>query len=101
FGKGVIVNTDGSASGTFYNVLDGSTALGAQTITVNGLVTSGAYNANGSVTYSGSATLDMGDGTPPTSLPFVVTATPQGLTLAIGTTTLPTQSITSGSIDFN
>lgn len=99
FGKGVVVNGDGSASGDFYNVLDGSTALGPRSITLTGLVRSGSLNPDGSVTFGGTSSLDMGDGTPATSVPFSVTATSQGLTLVIGTTTLPTQTLIAGGID--
>jgi hypothetical protein len=99
FGKGVVLNPDGSATGDFYNVLDGSTAVGPRTITVTGLVSSGSLNPNGSVTFGGNCSLDMGDGSPPTSVPFSVTATSQGLTLVIGTTTLPTQTVIAGAID--
>jgi len=99
FGKGLVVNADGSATGDFYNVLHGSTALGPQNITVTGLVSSGSLNPDGSVTYGGTSTVDMGDGTPPTSVPFSATATSQGITLVIGTTTLPTQTLVSGGID--
>lgn len=99
FGKGLVINADGSASGDFYTVLDGTTLLGPRAITVTGLVSSGTVNADGSVTFGGSSSVDMGDGSPPASLPFSVTATTQGLTLVIGTTTLPTQLLASGGID--
>lgn len=98
FGKGLVVNSDGSATGDFYNVLDGSTAVGPRVITVAGRVSSGSLNPDGSVTFSGSSSVDMGDGTN-LSLPFSVTATSQGLTLVLGSTTLPTQTLSSGGID--
>ena len=99
FGKGVVLNSDGSASGDFYNVLDGSTVIGPQTITVTGVVSYGSLNADGSATFGGSSWVDMGDGTPGSSLPFTVTATSMGITLVLGATTLPTQTLTSGGVD--
>jgi hypothetical protein len=99
FGKGVVLNSDGSASGDFYNVLDGSTAVGPQTITVTGVVSYGSLNANGSATFGGSSWVDMGDGKPGSSVPFTVTATSMGITLVLGATTLPTQTLTSGGVD--
>ena len=99
FGTGLVVNSNGSATGDFFNILDGTTAVGPRSITVSGRVGSGSLNPDGSVTYSGSSSVDMGDGTQPLSLPFSVTVTSQGLTLVLGTTTLPTQTLSSGGID--
>src|SRR2546426_139943 len=99
FGKGIVLYPNGAGEGDFYAALDGTTALGPQTITVSGVVTSGSVNADGSVTFGGGSSVDMGDGSAPLALPFTVTATTQGLTLVLGSTTLPTQLLTSGGID--
>ena len=101
FGKGLVIYADGSGIGNFYTVLDGSSVLGPQSITVTGVVTSGSANADGSVTFAGASSVDMGDGTPPLSVPFSATVTSGGLTLVLGGTTLPTQTITDGGIDIN
>jgi hypothetical protein len=41
----------------------------------------------------------MGDGSPPTDVPFSAIATADGLQLTIGATELPTQTIGAGAID--
>ena len=100
FGQGVAIYSSGEATGDFFTILSGTSALGApQTITVTGVATSGSGNGGGSGTFSGISSVDMGDGSAPVSLPFSVTVTNQGLTLVLGTVTLPTQTLTSGGID--
>src|SRR3989454_6260976 len=78
----------------------GLSALGQpQDISVEGEATSGAVKADGSSTFSGTCTIDMGGGTPPlTGVPFTVTSTTNSLLLILGGTTLPTASVTAGSI---
>jgi hypothetical protein len=99
FGLGVLIHSDGSAEGDFETVLAGTSLLGApQYITLEGAVSAGASNVGGSVTFSGTARLDLGDGSVPTSVPFSVTATTSGLQLSIGTSVLPTQTLSAGSI---
>jgi hypothetical protein len=61
-------------------------------------VTTGATNVDGSVTLSGSGTLDMGDGSLPLNVPLVLVVTTTGLQLTIDTTTLPTLPVSEGSI---
>jgi hypothetical protein len=101
FGEGLEVG-GGYGLGQFYTTLAGTTVLGApQYITLNGQVTGGSGNGDGSVTFSGTASLDLGDGTIPTSVPFSVTTTTTGLTLVIGATTLPAQTVTPASISIN
>ena len=70
----------------------GTSLIGlSQWITITGWITSGTSNPDGSVTLNGVCTLDMGDGTAPTGgLPLVANAGPAGLTLTVGSTTLPT-----------
>ncbi len=100
FGLGVIIYADGSAVGEFQSLLLGTSVLGAsQNISIDGKVTTGAANADGSVTFGGTCTLDMGDGTLPTAgVPFSVTLATGGMTLVIGTTTLPAQTLSPGSV---
>jgi hypothetical protein len=100
FGLGVIIYADGSAVGEFQSLLLGTSLLGAsQNISVNGKVTTGAVNSIGSVTFGGTCTVDMGDGTLPTAgVPFSVTLSTDGMTLLIGTTTLPAQTLSPGSV---
>jgi hypothetical protein len=99
-GTGMFINSDGSAAGDFHTVLLGTSLLGLpQEITVEGEVSSGVLGADGSATFSGSATVDLGDGSLPfLEVPFMVTATPQGLVLTLGTSTLPPATLTAGSI---
>ena len=97
---GVIIYGDSTAEGDFETVLSGVGLLGAtQYITVEGKVSAGTTNVDASVTFSGTATVDMGDGTVPLiGVPFSVTATTQGLQLVIGLTTLAPQTLTGGTI---
>lgn len=96
---GVLINASGSAEGDFLIVLAGTSLLGqAQEITLEGTVVGGLLNGPGNVTFSGSGALDLGDGTVPVRVPFVVTTTTEGLQVAIAGTALPTQALTSGSI---
>lgn len=100
FGNGVVIYPDGSATGDFFTILAGTSLNGlAQYITVTGRATSGTFNSDGSATFGGVSVVDMGDGSGLLTLPFSVTATAQSLTLVLGTTVLPTQSLTSGGID--
>lgn len=99
FGHGVIVYGDGTGEGDFFTVLNGTSLLGApQSVVVSGVVANGSWNADGSVTFGGTSSVNMGDGTPPVSMPFTVTATTGGLTLVLGGTTLPTQTLADGGI---
>ena len=99
-GQGVSLAQDGSATGQFQAVLVGASLLGGhQNVTVEGEVRSGFAIAVGSATFSGTATVDMGDGTPPVpGVPFTVTASTGGLSLILGGTALPTATLTAGSI---
>jgi hypothetical protein len=99
FGIGVVIRSNGSAVGEFQTVLLGTSLLGSpQSISLEGAVSSGLLNADGSATFSGTATLDMGDGSLPTTVPFAATITTGGLQLTIGTTPLPAQGLGAGSI---
>jgi hypothetical protein len=97
-GGGAIIETNGTAVGDFQTVLSGTTITGQpQNIVVEGVVASGTLNPNGSVTFGGTSTVDTGAGVL-SGIPFSVTMTTSGLQLVIGTTTLPTQSLTEGGI---
>ena len=98
-GTGVFIAPDGSASGTFHAVLRGSALGSAREITVEGKVTAGSIGADGRATFNGTASVDLGDGTPPLpSVFFSVIAAEDGLVLAIDSTTLPAAGLTGGAI---
>src|SRR5207244_4825230 len=64
FGVGVLISSDGSASGDLHAILTGADLLGLPaSVTVNGWITAGRANADGSVTLSGTA-----DGVPLTAV---------------------------------
>ena len=99
-GQGVSLAQDGSATGQFQAVLFGTSLLGApQEVTVEGEVRNGFAVGVGSASFSGTATVDMGDGTPPLpGVPFTVTASTGSLGLILGATALPTASLSAGSL---
>jgi hypothetical protein len=105
-GFGLVIASDGSASGQFHTLLLGISLLGQkQNISVNGNADTGSQAAGNIATFSGKCTIDMGDGSPPTpTVPFTVTVTTnssdQGsLGLLLGLTTLPDATINSGSMN--
>ena len=99
-GQGMYIAQDGSATGHFHAVLLGTSLLGTpQNVTVEGEVGGGSVGADGSATFSGTATVDMGDGTLPLSgVPFTVTASAGSLGLILNAVALPTATVTAGSI---
>ena len=99
-GQGMFIAPGGSATGQFQAVLLGTSLLGAaQNITVEGEVGGGSVGADGSATFSGTATVDMGDGTLPLpGVPFTVTASAGSLGLILNAVALPTATVTAGSI---
>jgi len=59
----------------------------------------GTLTLGGASTFSGTATVDMGDGTLPLSgVPFTVTASAGSLGLILNAVALPTATVTAGSI---
>jgi hypothetical protein len=101
FGIGVLIYTDGTATGQFQTTLVGTSIVSGleQDIEVEGDATAGVLNADGSRTFSGSVTVDMGDGTPPVAnVPFTITATATSLLLSLGSTNFPSTTLTDGSI---
>ena len=99
-GQGMYIAQDGSATGQFQAVLLGTSPLGTpQNVTVEGEVGGGSVGADGSATFSGTATVDMGDGTLPLpGVPFTVTASAGSLGLILNAVALPTATVTAGSI---
>jgi hypothetical protein len=99
-GQGMFIAPDGSATGAFQVVLVGTSPLGTpQNVTVDGEVGSGSVGADGSATFSGTATVDMGDGTLALAgVPFTVTVSTGGLALTLAATALPNATVTAGSI---
>jgi len=99
-GLGLSIAPDGAATGRFVATLLGASALGQpQAIEVDGRVTGGSVGPDGSVTFSGIAAVDIGDGSLPLlDVPFSVTATTNSLLLNLGTSTLAPASLTGGSI---
>jgi hypothetical protein len=99
-GTGVFIDADGSAMGQFHAVLHGVSLPGqARDVIVEGRVVSGSLAENGSVTFSGIATLDMGAGAMSLlGLPFAVTASTDGLQLVLDATSLPPVTLPGGSI---
>jgi hypothetical protein len=100
FAKGVTIDGSGAATGQFQTLLLGTSLLGQpRNITVEGEASSGTVNADGSATFGGISTVDLGDGSLPLlNVPFSVTVTNQGLRLTIGATTLPAATLTEGRI---
>jgi len=96
YSLGVRSGTD-STYGDVHAEFTGISPLGLyQIISVDGWITSGSI-AGGTMTFSGTATLDMGDGPPPTgglSLTGTVNAT--GITLTVNGSTLPALPKTDG-----
>ena len=98
-GTGVFIEANGSASGTFHAVLRGSALGDPREIKLDGKVGGGSVAADGHATFSGTASLDLGDGLPPLpSVAFSVTAGADGVVLAIDSTTLPAAGLTTGAV---
>jgi hypothetical protein len=76
FGIGVTIRADGSAQGHFLCLMAGrSDILGLPVMAVQGQVTEGSDNADGSATFSGSGSVNLGNGQIFTGVPFTVTVT--------------------------
>jgi hypothetical protein len=93
-------SADGSVTGDIEVQFTGMSLLGlSQLVTVTGWITSGTITG-GTATLNGTATLDMGDGPPPTGgHSLVVTITATGITVNVGGTALPTLPKTDGFIN--
>jgi hypothetical protein len=98
-GTGVFIEADGSASGTFHAVLKGTALGSSREITVEGDVSEGSIGTDGRANFNGTASVNMGDGTPPLpSVFFSVIAGTDGVVLRIDSTMLPAAGLTAGAI---
>jgi hypothetical protein len=98
-GIGVFIDPNGSAAGVFHAVLVGRSLLGQSQIAVEGEVTGGGFGPFGNANFSGVATVDFGNGTPPLpGVPFSVTVTGGSVALALGSTTLSPAAMSANSI---
>ncbi|SRR5712692_130074 len=104
-GIGVTIYSTGSAVGQFQTTLIGVSALGlTQNIEVVGKPTAGSLSAANIATFSGTCSVDMGDGTLPLpNVPFTVVVATNAeskgsLTLTLGTTNLPAATVNTGSM---
>lgn len=76
FGIGVSIFGNGSAKGHFECLMAGNAdILGLPLMAVEGKVSNGSANADGSVTFSGVATVNLGNGTMFKDVPFSVKVT--------------------------
>ena len=103
FGMGVLLAAGGT-SGDFESTLIGTSTAGVpQTILVQGKPTAGSGSVSGA-NFSGLSIVDMGDGTPAVSgVPFALTVSLGAdgkwtMLMILGTTSLPTATLSSGSI---
>jgi hypothetical protein len=122
FGIGVTIRGDGSAKGHFLCLMAGrSDILGLPIMAVQGQVTEGSDNADGSVTFSGSGTVNLGNGQIFAGVPFTVTVTagdpdvgtlqltvigafdgvPGDAFIGNGNYDLPTETVRSGRIEIH
>lgn len=100
---GMGVSVAGSLTeGQFQTTLIGVSLLGLeQDIQVEGKASSGASSSNSAI-FSGTCTVEMGDGTPPVSgVPFTVVVATNAdgtgsLTLTLGATNLPAATVNEG-----
>jgi hypothetical protein len=98
-GVGVFIDPNGSATGVFHAVLMGHSLIGQSRITVEGQVSGGGLGSSGNANFNGVATVDLGDGGPPSpGVPFSVTVTGGSLVLALQSTTLSPSGMPADSI---
>ncbi|HEY3211008.1 MAG TPA: hypothetical protein VGL18_14690 [Actinomycetota bacterium] len=75
FGMGVAIQDNGAATGHFLCLMAGrSEFLGLRLMSVEGRVTAGSLNEDGSATFSGVGTVNLGNGQIFRGVPFRVTA---------------------------
>jgi hypothetical protein len=105
-GFGATVTPEGFGLGNVSALLRGVAVLGvSQTVAIVGHVTAGSRTAVNVAILTGTATVDLGDGTPPAAdIPFTLTltkdpATNQGtIGLATGLGNLPNATLNEGSV---
>jgi len=79
FGFGVIIRPNGSARGHFLCQMAGNADfLGLKLMLVEGRVSSGTINPDGSATFNGGGSVNLANGTVFRGIPFTVTVTPGG-----------------------
>jgi hypothetical protein len=100
YGVGIRTTPGGTTYGDLHAEFTGISLIGLyQLISVDGWIT-GMTVTGGTVTLTGTASLDMGDGPPPTDgLPLTGTMDANGLTLTVGGSSLPTLPKTDGYTD--
>jgi hypothetical protein len=119
FGMGVAILGNGAARGHFLCLMAGrSQILGLSLMSVEGRVTEGVLNADGSATFTGVGSVNLGNGTIVREVSFRVTAWPGGpgvgtmqltvigafegvpgdTTIGNGNYDLPNETVTSGRI---
>jgi hypothetical protein len=99
FGLGARLPGGGAATGTLDAQMVGTSVYGQrQTVALDGQVSRGTTNADGSVTFSGQGFVDLPSGQTLADVPFSVTAGAGRLALTVGGTTLPAATVTEGSI---
>ena len=97
-GTGVLIDPDGTAVGSLHAVLRGTVWGQPQLLTLEGKIRRGAVNADGLASFSGTATLDLGDGTPSLPVSWLnVEVSANGLVLTVDSVTLAA-SLASGSV---
>ena len=102
FGIGVRLAGDGTARGVFSGALLNTSVNPTQEITLDGHVTAGSLQAAGTATFSGTCSVDMGDGTPLLlNVPLTATVSiaqdgTQTLQVVVGTTSLPVATANLG-----
>jgi hypothetical protein len=103
--SGVEVGPTGTALGELTVTLVGVTVAGAErNILVEAEANAGSRTAANTAVFSGKATIDMGDGTPPlppVTFSATVVTNAQGtgtLALVLGATTLPVANINDGTV---
>ena len=104
-GFGADIPGDGTATGQFETTLTGTAPNGdPRTVAVAGKVNGGTSGGATTATFSGTCTIDMADGSAVSAnVPFTVTITAGGqgagrITLTLGSTKLPTATVTDGSL---
>ncbi|HMC83303.1 MAG TPA: post-COAP-1 domain-containing protein, partial [Candidatus Polarisedimenticolia bacterium] len=104
-GLGATIASAETAEGQFQTTLTGVSALGLKRlIQMEGIAISGSSGPADTATFSGTCSVDIGDGTPPLlDVPFTVVVVTNtdgkgSLTLTLGTIDLPAAAINEGSV---
>ena len=101
FGVGISIASNGTATGDFEITLIGTTSQGQPwTGSVVNKAAAGTVNPSGTFSFSGTSSIDMGGGSPPSTSTFSSTGKDKQnlLTLTIGSTTWQVATGTNGII---